>query len=125
MCRAAKVRSPSARSVRDVELRPVIARVYNEKCVSFGTDKMWDHLNKVDGIAAAPSRLWLGDLTHVKTNDGRPQVAGQQFATRSPVTVSPPGSPPARKSPTPVTVDPSIDSSMLVPSMELASQSVS
>lgn len=114
---AAKIRPPSARSVRDAELGPVIARVYKENFVAYGADKMWDHLNNVDGIrvarctverlmremglsgvrrgrswvrttvsdngtqrpadlverdftATAPNRLWLADLTYVKTHTG-------------------------------------------------------
>lgn len=50
---AAKSRPPSARAVRDAELRPVIARVYKENFVAYGADKMWDHLNNVDGIRVA------------------------------------------------------------------------
>ncbi|MCZ2108806.1 MAG: IS3 family transposase, partial [Dehalococcoidia bacterium] len=50
---AAKSRSPSARAVRDAELRPVIARVHAENYVAYGADKMWDHLNNVEGIRVA------------------------------------------------------------------------
>jgi len=119
---AAKTRPPSARATRDAELRPVIARVYKENFVAYGADKMWDHLNNVDGIrvarctverlmrdmglsgvrrgrswvrttitgdgicrpadlverdftATAPNRLWLADLTYVKTHSGWVYVA--------------------------------------------------
>jgi len=119
---AAKARPPSARATRDAELRPVIARVYKENFVAYGADKMWDHLNNVDGIrvarctverlmrdmglsgvrrgrswvrttitgdgisrpadlverdftATAPNRLWLADLTYVKTHSGWVYVA--------------------------------------------------
>lgn len=49
----AKTRPPSARAVRDAELRPVIIRVYDENLVAYGADKMWDHLNAVEGIRVA------------------------------------------------------------------------
>ncbi len=119
---AARNRPPSARAVRDAELMPVIARVHAENYVAYGADKMWDHLNNVDGIrvarctverlmaqmglsgvrrgrawvkttivddrverptdlvdrdftAPAPNRLWLADLTYVKTHAGWVYVA--------------------------------------------------
>ena len=50
---ASKTRPPSARAVRDAELRPVIARVHKENLVAYGADKMWDHLNQVEGIGVA------------------------------------------------------------------------
>lgn len=50
---AAKSRPPSAREVRDAELRPVIARVHKENFVAYGADKMWDHLKNADGIRVA------------------------------------------------------------------------
>ncbi len=119
---AAKTRPPSARAVRDAQLRPVIARVFEENYVAYGADKMWDHLNQVEGIRVArctverlmaqmglsgvrrgrswirttisedgterpadlvdrdfavpaPNRLWLADLTYVKTHAGWVYVA--------------------------------------------------
>ncbi len=119
---AAKNRPPSQRSVRDAELRPVIRRVYDENFCVYGADKVWDHLNTVDGIRVArctverlmrdmglagvrrgrswtkttisddatqrppdlvdrnfsteaPNRLWLADLTYVKTHSGWVYVA--------------------------------------------------
>jgi putative transposase len=119
---AAKARPPSARAQRDAELRPVIARVHKENFVAYGADKMWDHLNNVEGIpvarctverlmrdmglsgvrrgrswvrttisddgterpadlverdftTTAPNRLWLADLTYVKTHAGWVYVA--------------------------------------------------
>ena len=119
---ASKTRPPSARAVRDAELRPVIARVHKENFVAYGADKIWDHLNNVEGIrvarctverlmgqmglsgvrrgrswirttisdgtgerpadlvdrdfcAPAPNRLWLADLTYVKTHAGWVYVA--------------------------------------------------
>ena len=119
---ASKTRPPSARAVRDAELRPVIARVHKENLVAYGADKMWDHLNQVEGIGVArctverlmrqmglsgvrrgrswvrttitdngterpadlvdrdftvtaPNRLWLADLTYVRTHSGWVYVA--------------------------------------------------
>jgi putative transposase len=118
---AAKNRSPSARSVRDAELRPRILRVWEENLAVYGADKVWDQLNK-DGVrvarctverlmadmglqgcrrgrvfirttqgddrldrpadlverqfrASAPNRLWVADLTYVKTHSGWVYVA--------------------------------------------------
>ncbi|MPZ16221.1 MAG: IS3 family transposase, partial [Chloroflexi bacterium] len=114
---ASKTRPPSARATRDAELGPVIAKVHKDNFVVYGADKMWDHLNNVDGIRVArctverlmrqmglsgvrrgrswirttitgdgaerpadlverdfcvdaPNRLWLADLTYVKTHSG-------------------------------------------------------
>lgn len=50
---AAKTRPLSARAVRDAELCPVIARVHKENFVAYGADKMWDHLNNVEGMQVA------------------------------------------------------------------------
>jgi putative transposase len=113
---AAKKRPPSARAVRDDELRPRILRVWEENLAVYGADKVWDQLNK-DGAevarctverlmrdmgiqgcrrgrvwvrttdsddrlerpadlverqfrAPAPNRLWVADLTYVKTHSG-------------------------------------------------------
>jgi transposase InsO family protein len=118
---AARKRPPSARSLRDAELRPQILRVYEENLAVYGADKIWDQLNK-DGVrvarctverltadmgiqgcrrgrvwvrttegddrldrpadlvernfrAPAPNRLWVADLTHVKTHAGWVYVA--------------------------------------------------
>jgi putative transposase len=118
---AAKKRPPSARRVRDTELRPEILRVWEENLSVYGADKVWDQLNK-DGIrvarcsverlmrdmglqgcrrgrlwvrtttgdetlerpadpverqfrAPAPNRLWVADLTYVKTHSGWVYVA--------------------------------------------------
>ena len=113
---AARKRPPSARSIRDSELKPKIKRVYEKNLSVYGADKIWDQLNK-DGTrvarctverlmrdlglqgarrgrtwvrttvgddtldrpadlverqftAPAPNRLWLADLTYVKTYSG-------------------------------------------------------
>lgn len=118
---AAKKRPPSARSLRDAELRPQILRVYEENLAVYGADKTWDQLNK-DGIRVArctverlmadmglqgcrrgrvwvrttegddrlerpadlverqfrapePNRMWVADLTYVKTHAGWVYVA--------------------------------------------------
>jgi putative transposase len=118
---AAKKRPPSARAVRDAELRPQILRVWEQNLAVYGADKVWDQLNK-DGVrvarctverlmadmglqgcrrgrvwirttegddrldrpadlverqfrAPAPNRLWVADLTYVKTHSGWVYVA--------------------------------------------------
>jgi len=118
---AAKHRPPSARSLRDVELRPEILRVWEQNLSVYGADKVWDQLNRDDiriarctverlmrdlGVqgcrrgrvwvctttgddrldrpadlverrfrAPAPNRLWVADLTYVKTHAGWVYVA--------------------------------------------------
>ena len=118
---AAKKRPPSARAIRDAELKPEIMRIWEENLSVYGADKIWDQLNK-DGIivarctverlmtdlgiegcrrgrifvrtteaddtlerpadlvqrnfrASAPNRLWVADLTYVKTHAGWVYVA--------------------------------------------------
>ncbi len=118
---AAKHRPPSARAVRDAELRPQVLRVWEQNLAVYGADKVWDQLNK-DGVrvarctverlmaamglqgcrrgrvfvrttegddrldrpadlverrfrAPAPNRLWVADLTYVKTHSGWVYVA--------------------------------------------------
>src|SRR5690606_5139635 len=118
---AAKKRPPSARAMRDAELKPEILRVWEQNLAVYGADKIWDQLNK-DGIsvarctverlmddlgiegcrrgrvfvrttegddslerpadlvqrdfrAPAPNRLWVADLTYVKTHTGWVYVA--------------------------------------------------
>ena len=112
---AAKKRAPSARAVRDGELRPLIAEVHAANYDAYGAAKVWDHLNRVKGVRVArctverlmaqmglrgvvrgakprtttpageglpsdlvnrdfsvdaPDRLWLADLTWVRTRSG-------------------------------------------------------
>ena len=50
---AAKKRPPSARSVRDAELRKQIARVHAGNYDAYGAAKVWDHLNRVEGVRVA------------------------------------------------------------------------
>lgn len=50
---AAKKREPSARSVRDAELKVEIERVFNQNLRAYGAAKIWDHLNNVDGVRVA------------------------------------------------------------------------
>ncbi|MGD9795477.1 MAG: IS3 family transposase [Acidimicrobiia bacterium] len=118
---AAKKRPPSARSIRDAELKPEILRVWEQNLAVYGADKVWDQLNK-DGVrvarctverlmgdmglqgcrrgrlwvrttegddrldrpadlverkftASTPNRLWVADLTYVKTHSGWVYVA--------------------------------------------------
>ena len=49
---AAKRRPPSARRLRDAELRPEILRVWEQNLSVYGADKVWDQLNR-DGIRVA------------------------------------------------------------------------
>jgi putative transposase len=49
---AARTRPPSARALRDAELKPEIRRVYDANLQVYGADKIWDQLNK-DGIRVA------------------------------------------------------------------------
>jgi putative transposase len=117
---ALKTRSPSARALRDAELKPLIARVHQENFGVYGVDKVWAQLNRegvrvarctvarlmrelglrgvirgkpkfttVAGNAAdrprdlvdrrfsagAPNRLWVADLTYVRTWTGFVYVA--------------------------------------------------
>ena len=50
---AAKTRPPSARAVRDAALCALIARVHAENYDAYGAAKVWDHLNRVEGIPVA------------------------------------------------------------------------
>ena len=50
---AAKSRPPSARAVRDAQLRPIIARAHRANCDAYGAAKVWDHLNRVEGVRVA------------------------------------------------------------------------
>ena len=118
---AAKARPPSARALRDEELKPEIVRVYNENLTAYGADKVWTQLNRegtkvarctierlmrelgLSGVtrgkawvkttesddalhrpsdlvdrkfkAPAPNRLWVADITYVKTHSGWVYVA--------------------------------------------------
>ena len=112
---AVKARPPSARAVRDEQLRPEIVRVHRDNYGVYGVDKVWAQLNREgtrvarctvarlmrdlglrgvmrgkphfttvasDGAdrprdlvdrqfrAAAPNRLWVADLTYVRTWSG-------------------------------------------------------
>jgi putative transposase len=109
---AAKARPPSARALRDAELKPPIARVHRDNFGVYDVDKVWAQLNRegvrvarctvarlmrelglrgvmrgkpksttihgdaadrprdlVDRsfVAGAPNRLWVADLTYVRT----------------------------------------------------------
>ena len=112
----AKKRLPSARALRDEDLKVQITRVHGENLDVYGADKVWTQLNREgtrvarctverlmgdlglsgvrrgkaykvttrsddrqhrpndlvdrDFTAAAPNRLWVADLTYVKTHVG-------------------------------------------------------
>jgi len=118
---ATLTRPPSARAVRDGELRAAIVRVWREHIGVYGADKVWAQLNRegmrvarctverlmrglgLRGVvrgktsvrttlgdetasrpadlvqrqfhATAPNRLWVADLTYVKTHSGWVYVA--------------------------------------------------
>lgn len=117
---AARSRPPSARSMRDAELKPAIARVHRDNFGVYGVDKVWAQLNRegtsvarctvarlmrelgLRGVvrgkpkyttvpadaadrprdlvdrrfhAGAPNRLWVADLTYVRTWTGFVYVA--------------------------------------------------
>jgi putative transposase len=117
----AKKRPPSARAVRDEELKVEIQRVYDENLFVYGADKIWTQLNnegtrvarctverlmRAMGLSGArrgktwttttdsdheldrpadlvdrafdapePNRLWVADITYVKTHSGWVYVA--------------------------------------------------
>ncbi len=117
---AAKARPPSARALRDAELKPDVARVHRDNFAVYGVDKVWAQLNR-EGVgvarctvarlmrelglrgvvrgkpkfttipgheadrprdlvdrrfsAGAPNRLWVADLTYVRTWSGFVYVA--------------------------------------------------
>ena len=117
----ARNRPPSARAIRDEELKVEIQRVFDENLFVYGADKIWAQLNRENirvarctverlmrqiGIsgarrgkafkvtttcddrlvrppdlvdrqfrAPAPNRLWVADLTYVKTHAGWVYVA--------------------------------------------------
>ncbi len=50
---AARSRPPSARAVRDAQLRPMIARAHRANYDAYGAAKVWDHLNRVEGVRVA------------------------------------------------------------------------
>ena len=117
---AAKARTPSARSIRDAELKPEIVRVHRDNFGVYGAAKVWAQLNREgvsvarctierlmrelglrgavrgkpvrttvgddaaerprdlvdrDFAAPAPNRLWVADLTYVRTWSGFVYVA--------------------------------------------------
>ena len=49
---AAKARRPSARSLRDAELKPAVVRVHRENFGVYGVDKVWAQLNR-EGVRVA------------------------------------------------------------------------
>jgi putative transposase len=69
---AAKQRPPSARALRDAELRPEILRVWEQNLSVYGADKVWDQLNK-DGIGVARCTVerLMADLGLTGANRGK------------------------------------------------------
>lgn len=63
---AAKARPPSARSVRDEELKPEICRVHAENFGVYGAAKVWAQLNR-EGITVARCTIerLMRDLVYV------------------------------------------------------------
>ncbi len=49
---AARSRPPSARSIRDAELKPEIVRVHRDTFGVYGVDKVWAQLNR-EGVRVA------------------------------------------------------------------------
>ena len=49
---AIKARPPSARALRDAELKPQIARVHRDNFGVYGVDKVWAQLNR-EGVRVA------------------------------------------------------------------------
>ena len=49
---AAKSRPPSARALRDAELKPEVARVHRDRFGAYGVDKVWAQLNR-EGVRVA------------------------------------------------------------------------
>lgn len=118
---AARVRPPSARRVRDEQLKIEVTRVYDENRRVYGADKVWAQLRREGTVVArctverlmrtlglagvvrgrawrrttipneeaerpvdlvqrrfaapAPNRLWVADITYVKTHSGFCYVA--------------------------------------------------
>lgn len=82
---AAVARPPSARRLRDEELKVEISRVHKDNLDVYGVEKVWKQLRREgievgrdriarpadlverDFTAAAPNRLWVVDLTYVST----------------------------------------------------------
>jgi putative transposase len=96
---AAKSRPPSARAVRDVQLRAEITRVWKENYEVYGADKVWLELNR-QGIATARCTVerLMRDLglqgarrgrtvrTTVPGKDGQraPDLLGRDFTAPAP-----------------------------------------
>jgi putative transposase len=51
----AKKRPPSARAVRDEQLKVEMARVHQQNLDVYGADKVWTQLNREGASPAAPS----------------------------------------------------------------------
>jgi putative transposase len=97
---AAKCRPPSARRLRDAELRPEILRVWEQNLSVYGADKVWDQLNK-DGIRVARctverlmrdmglqgcrrGRVWMRTTTSDETLTRPADLVDRQFRAPAP-----------------------------------------
>ncbi len=97
---AARNRAPSAREVRDHELRPEILEVWEQNLCVYGADKVWDQLNK-DGITVARctverlmqdmglqgcrrGRVWIRTTVGDDTLDRPADLVKRRFAASAP-----------------------------------------
>ncbi len=72
---AARSRPPSARKIRDEELKPEITRVYTDNLTVYGADKVWDQLNKDDiSVARCTVERLMRELHLVGCRRGRQWV---------------------------------------------------
>ena len=70
---AARNRSPSQRAVRDAQLRPMIAEAHKANYDAYGAAKVWDHLNRVEGVQVwKPSArcAWTWEWDHLNRVEG-------------------------------------------------------
>ncbi len=71
----AKARPPSARAVRDEELKVEIVRVYEENLSVYGADKVWAQLNREDiAVARCTVERLMRELGISGARRGRPWV---------------------------------------------------
>ncbi|MBI3256719.1 MAG: transposase [Actinobacteria bacterium] len=87
-CSVAEKLGPTAETVRkwvrDGELKKVIAQVFNEHYDAYGADKMWDHLNQVEGIRVARCTVFsspLASTRHARSSVFTPSTRAIMFST--------------------------------------------
>jgi len=97
---AARKRVPSARTLRDRQLRPEILKVWEQNLCVYGADKVWDQMNK-DGIGVARctverlmadmglqgcrrGRIWIRTTVSDDTLDRPADLVKRQFAAATP-----------------------------------------